>query len=54
MLKEPTGNATCLPITAHKSRDNPEKMRFALRQIAQYVALRLQPATIQVTLAARL
>jgi hypothetical protein len=54
MLKEPTGNATCLLNTAHKSRDNPENRRPDVRQIAQQAALRLQPATIQVTLAAML
>jgi len=42
MLKEPTGNATCLRKTAHKRRDNPEKIRSEVCQVAQHAMLRLR------------
>lgn len=50
MLKEPTGNATCLRKTAHKRRDNPEKIQPEMWQVAQHATLRLRAALNQVTL----
>jgi hypothetical protein len=54
MLKEPTGNATCLRKTAHKRRDNLENARSEMWQVAQPATLRLRAAVNQVTLAATL
>lgn len=51
MLKEHTGNATCLLNRAHKTRTEALK-NLTLRRVAQGGVVSLQSALIQGTLAA--